>query len=103
MDIDEVETEVLGCSHAQLGGYLMSIWGLPTSLVQAVAFHHSPSQAIESEFSALTAVHCADGLVHMTQNAEARSRLDEPYLAQLGLMERVSVWHDLAGDKQPTA
>lgn len=101
--IDEVETEVLGCSHAQLGGYLMSIWGLPTSLVQAVAFHHSPSQAIESEFSALTAVHCADGLVHMTQNAEARSRLDESYLARLGLMEKVSVWHDLAGEKQPTA
>jgi hypothetical protein len=39
----------------------------------------------------------------MTQSADARSRIDESYLARLGLMERVSVWHDIASEKQPTA
>jgi len=39
--IEALEIEALGCSHAQLGAYLMSMWGLPISLVHAVAF--SPS------------------------------------------------------------
>jgi HD-like signal output (HDOD) protein len=45
------EVEALGYSHAQLGGYLLSVWGLPTSLVQAVAFYHQPSDAIDTQFS----------------------------------------------------
>lgn len=35
------ELERLGCRHAEVGAYLMSIWGLPLPLVHAVAF--SPS------------------------------------------------------------
>ena len=35
-----LELEYLGCTHAQVGAYLMSLWGLPTPLVHTVAFHH---------------------------------------------------------------
>ena len=36
-----VETERLGLNHAEeLGAYLLGIWGIPFSIVEAVAHHH---------------------------------------------------------------
>lgn len=90
--VEDAETELLGCSHAQLGGYLMSIWGLPTSLVQAVAYHHCPSQAIDSGFSTLTAVHCADALVHQFGNGDEKTVIDGAYLDGLRLTDKVPLW-----------
>ena len=37
-----VEREVLGVTHAEIGAYLLGIWGLPYSIVEAVAHHHTP-------------------------------------------------------------
>lgn len=91
-DIEKVETEVLGCSHAQMGAYLLSIWGLPASLVHAVAFHHQPSLAIESGFSALTAVHCADLLAHAAQKGPEVTQADRAYLERLGLADKMGEW-----------
>jgi HD-like signal output (HDOD) protein len=31
--------------HAEVGAYLLGLWGFPTPIVEAVAFHHLPSQA----------------------------------------------------------
>ncbi len=95
--IEEIEIAILGCSHAQLGAYLMSVWGLPTSLVQAVAFHHRPSEAIETVFSPLTAVHCADVFVRGVGSMAADALpLDREYLARLRVSERESIWGALA-------
>jgi putative nucleotidyltransferase with HDIG domain len=37
-----VETERLGVSHAQVGAYLLGLWGLPHEVLDIVAFHHAP-------------------------------------------------------------
>jgi HD-like signal output (HDOD) protein len=101
--LEDVEIELLGCSHAQLGGYLMSIWGLPTSLVQAIACHHRPSLAAETGFSALTAVHCADALVHLVKDGDEKNPLNEAYLESLGLAGRADRWRGLLEEAQKTA
>ena len=89
-----LELERLGCTHAEVGAYLMSIWGLPLSLVHAVAFHHHPSETAETTFSSLTAVHAADAIASATDaNPVNRDiELDLIYLGRLGLRERESVW-----------
>jgi HD-like signal output (HDOD) protein len=72
----------------------MSIWGLPLSLVHAVAFHHHPSETAETTFSSLTAVHAADAIASAT-DANPVNRdvaLDLIYLERLGLRERESLW-----------
>ena len=74
----------------------MSIWGLPTSLVQAVAFHHVPSQAIESEFSPLTAVHSANALVHRIADGNDKTPMDAVYLERLGLSAKAASWQNLS-------
>jgi len=38
----QVETEILGFDHTQLGQYVASQWNLPEHLVAAIRYHHSP-------------------------------------------------------------
>jgi putative nucleotidyltransferase with HDIG domain len=92
-----LETGQFGCSHAQVGAYLMSIWGLPAPLVHAVALHHQPMDDAQTVFSSLTAVHCADVLVADSDTAPLNrdSELNTAYLERLGLSERVPVWRAL--------
>jgi len=91
------EQACLGCTHAEIGAYSMSIWGLPLPLVQAVAFHHWPSHAGETHFSSLTAVHAANAIVSASdphpENHE--TELDQDYLLSLGLQEHVPTWCNL--------
>jgi HD-like signal output (HDOD) protein/CheY-like chemotaxis protein len=92
-----LELEHMGCTHAQVGAYLMSIWGLPVPLVHAVAFHDSPSDTKETQFSALTAVHVADAIVSATDPSTLNHdiEMDLCYLDRLGLREREAVWRSL--------
>ncbi|GJQ60120.1 MAG: HDOD domain-containing protein [Candidatus Scalindua sp. AMX11] len=46
----EAEYSVLKTSHAELGAYLLGIWGLPDRIVETIAFHHEPSKLIENIF-----------------------------------------------------
>ena len=44
--------------------YLLGLWGLPETVVEAIAFHHRPSDFVVDGFSLLTAVHVAEALEH---------------------------------------
>lgn len=61
--LSEAETRVFGASHAQMGAYLLGIWGLPSAVVHAVAHHHTPEEALESNFDPLAAVAVAHALL----------------------------------------
>ncbi len=56
----EAEQRVLGTTHAQVGAYLLGIWGLPESIVEAVAWHHCPEVRRNRTLDALTVVHLAN-------------------------------------------
>ncbi len=92
--IMSLELENLGCTHAQVGAYLMSIWGLPLPLVHAVAFHHSPGETSDTQFSSLAAVHAAD-VITGASDASPLGRdgeLDLTYLDRLGVRDKVDLW-----------
>ncbi len=42
ISLAQAEQEILGASHAEIGAYLLAIWGLPYPVVEAVAHHHCP-------------------------------------------------------------
>ena len=98
--ISELEMERLGCTHAQVGAYLMSIWGLPVPLVHAVAFHHYPSKTEETKFSSLIAVHAADAIASAKDPAILNQdiELDLNFLDRLGLRQREAVWRGFHQD-----
>lgn len=56
----EVEREIIGIGHPELAAYLLAIWGFATDQIMAIAFHHEPSRANETEFGILCALHVAE-------------------------------------------
>ncbi len=92
------ELEVFGSTHAAVGAYVLGLWGLPDSIVEAVAFHHRPSDFPRSTFGALTAVHVADAIdlgrrgIEYTDEA---STVDVACLAKLKLTDRLSIWREV--------
>lgn len=94
------EQKIIGTTHAQVGAYLMGIWGLSESIVEAIAYHHCPSQCPNAAFNILTTVHLANGLEH-GENEGANAcdeRLDNEYLTRLGIGARVDDWRLVAED-----
>ncbi len=94
----EVEKEILGCSHAEIGAYLMGLWNLPGPVVDALAFHHQPTRSGDKTFSALTAVHAANSLQHASHVVNpgyAAHPMDEGYLEALGLAPHLPQWLEL--------
>jgi HD-like signal output (HDOD) protein len=93
--IQEAERAIFGVSHAEVGAYLLGLWGLPDTIVETVAFHHSPTHCLRRAFGPLAMVHVAEGLEHERH----AGRLDLPpilieedYLADLGLSDRLPLW-----------
>jgi HD-like signal output (HDOD) protein len=98
----EVEEEQLGASHAEIGAYLLGLWGLPVRVVDAVLYHHHPSrEAGPRELTLATAVHVADFLAHsLTHSAgivgSAGPVLDVAHLETLELADRIPEWTKMA-------
>ncbi|NPV87838.1 MAG: HDOD domain-containing protein [Anaerolineae bacterium] len=93
------EYEAFGVSHAELGAYLLSIWGLPGGVVGAVAYHHRPQSGATGSFAVLDAVHIANGLWHWLNAVEPQppeTYFDLPYLQRAGLEKRLEEWKTLA-------
>jgi putative nucleotidyltransferase with HDIG domain len=66
------EREIFSATHAEVGAYLLSLWGLPNTIVDATAFHHNPAATNEARFSTLTAVHAADILENLAEGGSVQ-------------------------------
>jgi HD-like signal output (HDOD) protein len=55
----EVESRALGVTHAEVGAYLLGVWGLPASIVEAVAHCQAPSRVTHDDRDVVAAVHVA--------------------------------------------
>ncbi len=58
----DVEQELTGLSHAEIGGYLAGAWHLPITLREPILYHHNPIQAKDATLQTAI-VHVADILV----------------------------------------
>lgn len=91
----QVEKECFGASHADVGAYLLALWGLPNPIIEAVAAHHNPAMGADRKFSPVIAVHVADVFQH--EQSGARTELPPPsldldFLTAIGLADRIEVW-----------
>ncbi|MBC8094821.1 MAG: HDOD domain-containing protein [Akkermansiaceae bacterium] len=91
----EVEKAVFGATHAEVGAYLLGLWGLPNPIIEAVAFHHRPADAPVKGFSPLVAVYVGSLFAH-EQSSGAQvareSKVDEAALASHGLEGKLEAW-----------
>ncbi len=101
----QAEKNVLGVTHAEVGAYLLDLWGLAEDIVRGISHHFFPSgdpdemYTLEEEenFTALTAVHAANYFCEEETATDeyGKAELDMVYLQGLELDGNVSHWWDL--------
>jgi HD-like signal output (HDOD) protein len=95
-----VESELLGVTHAEIGAYLLGVWGLPFSIIQSVAFHHAPRISEGSSADIIAAVHVAGTLTDARDMnnppADPASLLDAEFLYASGAQQELPRWLALA-------
>ncbi|WP_051434382.1 response regulator [Desulfonatronum lacustre] len=99
LSLTVVERELLGASHAQLGAYVLGLWGMADPVVEAIAFHHQPALSTTTLFIPLTALHAANALVVGIQPEGPAGKVEEPdldYLDACGLGDRITAWEEKA-------
>jgi HD-like signal output (HDOD) protein len=97
----EAEEQLLGTSHAEIGAYLLGLWGINSLIVEAVAHHHHPSRIPHGCFDACVAVYMADRLARELMGAFGNARgscTDEnaELLEALGIAEQYPVFREKA-------
>jgi HD-like signal output (HDOD) protein len=90
LNFDEAERKILGYDHCQVGGRLGEMWNLPTDIVEAIRWHHSPD-GLDPVPPLVDFVHVAHWMLERLELARGIDvglyRFDEGALARLGLDE----------------
>ena len=90
------ERREFGATHAQVGACLMGLWGLPDSVVEAIASHHDPADRSTGDFAISMAVRAADVLVRRNEAADETGLPPETHLAGTDLADRLPLWRELS-------
>lgn len=78
-------------TYAEAGAYLLALWGLPETLVEAVAQHAAPAAVAESGLGVVGACHVAWALLDEVP-------LDEAWIEARGLAGEREAWQALAAE-----
>lgn len=98
VSIPDAEHEILGATHCDVGAYLIGLWGLPSGVVEAIAFHHRLDAYPTESFSPALAVHVANTLYYETNPDEyvgKAKQLNESNIEELGFTEKIEEWREI--------
>jgi len=97
--LEDVERRTFGASHGELGAHLLNLWGFGDQIVEAVAYHHTPSRCGSCGNDVLTAVHAAQYLLRAAGDprprVNSREPLDVEYLGNGRFAGRVPAWREI--------
>jgi len=98
----QAEQKLFKVTHAEVGGYLLGIWGLPYTVIEAVANHHTPERVDSKSFDILSAVYCANVLAggHLGNDAaEISNNHLEAYLTKFKMLNQLESWQKLVQEQ----
>ncbi len=83
-EICDIEYELIGFTHAEVGEALLLHWNLPENLCAAVRYHHDPRSADTAQLESAL-MHIADQVTHCAQESKdpSGSPFYDPYGALL--------------------
>ena len=98
MILTDAELEIFNTTHAEVGAYLMGLWGLPNDIIEALAFHHHPGNCPIKTISPVTFVHVANALNYEQVNLDPEGKkfkIDSNYLSEVGITDKLAIWRDM--------
>ena len=93
----DAEKNIFGVTHADVGAFLLGLWGMWNSMLETVMFHHNPSQSHSKSLDTLTCVHVADHFSYemdSESDLDPRMDLDMEYLDRVNVVNRLDSWRD---------
>jgi putative nucleotidyltransferase with HDIG domain len=97
-----IEEQLIGVSHAEVGAYLLSLWGLPYPVVEAVAHHHHPERVRREKLDMITVVYAANLLARehapesQSDGSLVRDSIRPELLQSIGEEASLEDWHGIA-------
>lgn len=89
-DLISIEKDIYGCSHEEIGSWLLERWNFPVQLVEAIRSHHHPDAAVINPALA-SLVYYTEYLTLQTElsqyNCEKNLTFSPDYLSVLGLKD----------------
>ncbi len=86
------EVEAFHTSHAELGAYLLGLWGLQQPIIEAIAYHHTPSLSNSDCLTPLVSVYLANYFDYQFTPSRREGPapvLDMEFIEQVGLSKKI--------------
>ncbi|MCB0353599.1 MAG: HDOD domain-containing protein [Bdellovibrionales bacterium] len=93
----EAEREVFGSSNSEVGAYLLALWGLSDSVIEAVTFQDNPTAAGAEGFRLVTILHAANALedeLRPLSLTDTKVILDERHIQEVNKTEKLPTWRN---------
>jgi HD-like signal output (HDOD) protein len=100
----QAEQQIFNSDHANVGSYLVGLWGLPGPVMEAVAFHHQLDAYPNPSFCPALAVHAADVIyyeLYPLRSVGQPPRLNYSYLELAGVRKHYPDWVALCSEVEP--
>lgn len=91
----QIEQRILDTSHAELGAYLLSMWGLDQEIVQCIHAHHTLANYAGEHNLKVAIVHAANCFDHeltVINASYSQHPLDLATLERFGFSDRLPGW-----------
>jgi HD-like signal output (HDOD) protein len=92
-------SDVVNAPHAALSAYLLGLWGIPHSVLEAVAFHEQPERVEHDRLEVVDVVNLADAVVSRL----SPSPFQEPPVIDTERFERLGVTPGALTELEATA
>ncbi len=89
----EAERELLGTTHAEIGGFLLNQWDFSDPIVEAISYVYNPRDLAPERFSPLLAVHIANELIR--EKKCGTNLIDEELALYAGMQTSRTDWDEI--------
>ncbi len=89
----DMEKEIIGTTHAEVGAYLLSLWGFDEEVIQAVHLHHCPNLSVDEKPGVLTPVYLGNVFEHRLvrlNESYAERPVDDIYVSRMNLTPKMA-------------
>jgi putative nucleotidyltransferase with HDIG domain len=93
-----IEREVFGTTHAEMGAYLMGLWGMSHEVVHAIGYHHDHRPSDGYIPNVITAANAIDHHCVVFHKDYSRIRIREDMAPRLFEEKRLHTWLDYISD-----